>query len=74
MKTTITEEYDQEGNVWITLKLEIPGIPVQSVDFESHFQIAELKNRLQEYLDRRRAFNADIIQPMEASEPLPDDM
>ena len=59
VKTTFLETYDHEGNVWVTMKVEIQGAQPYYVDFDSISQIESCMWQMQQYLKRRALFAKD---------------
>lgn len=56
VRTTVSETYNQEGAVWVSVKIEIPGSQPYFVEFDNPDQVRECWEALGAYLQNRGTF------------------
>lgn len=70
VRTTVSETYNQEGAVWVSVKIEIPGSQPYFVEFDNPDQVRECYDALGAYLRNRGTFRrAQFDDEQSAAEP-----
>ena len=56
VRTTFSETYNQEGNAWVNMKVEIPGSQPYFVEFDNPDQVRACWEAMGNYLKNRGIF------------------
>lgn len=53
MNVSFSEIYDNSGDAWICMTVEIAGNPAQNIEFDNIAQVEECAGKILKYLARR---------------------